>query len=244
MSRLIVLVHLRHTGPGFTLTPPALKRRDRRCRAECAPSAIEKGGWEWGESVVCAFHSAARSMGWLGSNVATWRHLVGHHVKVPTLVRRCPTLVDVAVVVNVDVVAVAIVVNVDVAVVNVDVAVVDVDVAVVNVDVALVNVDVAVVNVDVAVVNVDVAVVFNVDVVVVYVAFFVVNVDVAVVVNVDVAVVNVDVVNVDVVFDNVYVAVVNVDVAVVKVIVAVVGVKTFLCVMASATPPLQWTNRK
>ena len=88
MSRLIVLVHPRYTGPGFTSTSPALKRRDRRYRAECAPSAIEKGRWEWRGFVVCAFHSTAWSMGWLGSNVATWRHLVGHHVKVPTLVQQ------------------------------------------------------------------------------------------------------------------------------------------------------------
>ena len=43
MSRLIVLVHPRHTGPGFTSTSSALKRRDRRCRAGCASSASEKG---------------------------------------------------------------------------------------------------------------------------------------------------------------------------------------------------------
>ena len=48
---------------------------------------LKKGRWELGESVVCAFHGASWSMGWLGSNVATWRHLVGHHVKVPTLVQ-------------------------------------------------------------------------------------------------------------------------------------------------------------
>ena len=87
MSRLIVLVHPRHTGPGFTSTSPALKRRDRRCRARCAPSAIEKGEVGRGDSVVCVFHSTAWSMGWLGSNVATWRHLVGNHVKVSTLVQ-------------------------------------------------------------------------------------------------------------------------------------------------------------
>ena len=87
MSRLIVLVHPRHTDPGFTSTSLALKRRDRRCRAGCASSANEKGVVRMGESVLCAFHSAAWSMGWLGSNVATWWHFVGHHVKVPTLVQ-------------------------------------------------------------------------------------------------------------------------------------------------------------
>ena len=46
MSRLIVLVHPRYTGPGFNSTSPALKRRDRRCGAECASSANEKNGGE------------------------------------------------------------------------------------------------------------------------------------------------------------------------------------------------------
>ena len=52
MSRLIVLVHPRHTGPGFTSMSPALKRRDRRCRAGCAPSAIEKA--DVGMAGVCS----------------------------------------------------------------------------------------------------------------------------------------------------------------------------------------------
>ena len=33
---------------------------------------MKKGKWEWRGFVVCAFHSAAWSMGWLGSKVATW----------------------------------------------------------------------------------------------------------------------------------------------------------------------------
>ena len=54
----------------------------------CASSANEKGlVGMGGGSVVCAFHSAAWSMSWLGSNVATWRHLVRHYVEVPTLVQ-------------------------------------------------------------------------------------------------------------------------------------------------------------
>ena len=48
---------------------------------------LKKGRWEWRESVVCAFHSAASSMGWFGSNVVTWRHLVRHYVKVPTFIQ-------------------------------------------------------------------------------------------------------------------------------------------------------------
>ena len=60
MSRLIVLVHPRHTGPGFTSTSPALKRRDRRYRAGCAPSAIEKG--EVGMEGVCSLRLPQRSL--------------------------------------------------------------------------------------------------------------------------------------------------------------------------------------
>ena len=52
MSRLIVFVHPRHTGPGFASTSPALKRRDRRCRAGCALLAIEKE--EVGMGGVCS----------------------------------------------------------------------------------------------------------------------------------------------------------------------------------------------
>ena len=60
MSRLIVLVHLRHTGPGFTSTSPALKRRDLRYRAGCALSAIEKG--EVGMEGVCSLRLPQRSL--------------------------------------------------------------------------------------------------------------------------------------------------------------------------------------
>ena len=60
---------------------------------------LKKGRWEWKGFVVCAFHSTAWSMGWLGSNVATWRHLVGHHVKVPTLVQHVVVVAVVVVVV-------------------------------------------------------------------------------------------------------------------------------------------------
>ena len=60
MSRLIVLVHPRYTGPGFTSTSPALKRRDRRYRAGCAPSAIEKG--EVGMKGVCSLHLPQHSL--------------------------------------------------------------------------------------------------------------------------------------------------------------------------------------
>ena len=60
MSRLIVLVHPRHTGPGFTSMSPALKRRDRRYRAGCAPSAIEKG--EVGVEGVCSLRLLQHSL--------------------------------------------------------------------------------------------------------------------------------------------------------------------------------------
>ena len=60
MSRLIVLVHPRYTGPGFTSTSPALKRRDRRYRAGCAPSAIEKG--EVGMKGVCSLRLPQHSL--------------------------------------------------------------------------------------------------------------------------------------------------------------------------------------
>ena len=60
MSRLIVLVHPRYTGSGFTSTSPALKRRDRRYRAGCAPSAIEKG--EVGMKGVCSLRLPQHSL--------------------------------------------------------------------------------------------------------------------------------------------------------------------------------------
>ena len=60
MSRLIVLVHPRYTGSGFTSTSPALKRRDRRYRAGCAPSAIEKG--EVGMEGVCSLRLPQHSL--------------------------------------------------------------------------------------------------------------------------------------------------------------------------------------
>ena len=60
MSRLIVLVHPRHTGPGFTSTSLALKRRDRKCRAGCAPSAIEKG--QVGMEGVCSLRLPQHSL--------------------------------------------------------------------------------------------------------------------------------------------------------------------------------------
>ena len=60
MSRLIVLVHPRNTGPGFTSTSPALKRRDWRYRAGCAFSAIEKG--EVGMEGVCSLRLPQHSL--------------------------------------------------------------------------------------------------------------------------------------------------------------------------------------
>ena len=42
MLHLVVLVHSRHTGPGFTSTSPALKRTDRKFRVGCAFSANKK----------------------------------------------------------------------------------------------------------------------------------------------------------------------------------------------------------
>ena len=85
MSRLIVLVHSRHTGPGFTSTSPALKRRDGGAGRGVHLRLLKKGRWEWRGFVVCAFHSTAWSMGRLGSNAAICRHLVGHHVMVQPL---------------------------------------------------------------------------------------------------------------------------------------------------------------
>ena len=97
MSRLIVLVHPRHTGPGFTSTSPALKRRDRRYRAGCAPSAIEKG--EVGMKGVCSLRLPQHSLvdglvGFECRQVATsrWTPREGPN--------SCPTVVVVAVVVG------------------------------------------------------------------------------------------------------------------------------------------------
>ena len=60
MSRLIFLVHPRHTGPGFTSTSPAFKRRDRKCRVGCAPLANEKE--EVGMEGVCSLRLPQRSL--------------------------------------------------------------------------------------------------------------------------------------------------------------------------------------
>ena len=87
MSRLIVIVHPRQTGPGFTPHRPPSRGETGGAGRGVHFGLLKKGRWEWGESVVSAFHSAAWSMGWFGSNVAPWRHLVGNHVKVPNLVQ-------------------------------------------------------------------------------------------------------------------------------------------------------------
>ena len=60
MPLLIVLVHPWHTGPVFTSTSPALKRRDRRCEAGCAPSANEKE--EVGKEGFCSLRLPRHSL--------------------------------------------------------------------------------------------------------------------------------------------------------------------------------------
>ena len=111
MSRLIVLVHPRYTGPGFTSTSPALKRRDRRYRAGCAPSAIEKG--EVGMKGVCSLRLPQHSLvdGLVGFEC---RHLAASRWTPREGPNSCPTVVDVVVVVDaafvVNVVAVSVVV--------------------------------------------------------------------------------------------------------------------------------------
>ena len=94
MSRLIVLVHPRHTGPGFTSTSPALKRRDRRYRAGCAPSAIEKG--EVGMEGVCSLRLPQRSLvdGLVGFEC---RHLAASRWTPREGPNSCPTVVVVVV---------------------------------------------------------------------------------------------------------------------------------------------------
>ena len=96
MSRLIVLVHPRHTGPGFTSTSPALKRRDRRYRAGCAPSAIEKG--EVGMEGVCSLRLPQRSLvdGLVGFEC---RHLAASRWTPREGPNSCPTVVVVVVVI-------------------------------------------------------------------------------------------------------------------------------------------------
>ena len=97
MSRLIVLVHPRYTGPGFTSTSPALKRRDRRYRAGCAPSAIEKG--EVGMKGVCSLRLPQHSLvdGLVGFEC---RHLAASRWTPREGPNSCPTdVVDVVVVV-------------------------------------------------------------------------------------------------------------------------------------------------
>ena len=95
MSRLIVLVHPRYTGPGFTSTSPALKRRDRRYRAGCAPSAIEKG--EVGMKGVCSLRLPQHSLvdGLVGFEC---RHLAASRWTPREGPNSCPTVVVVVVV--------------------------------------------------------------------------------------------------------------------------------------------------
>ena len=144
MSRLIVLVHPRYTGPGFTSTSPALKRRDRRYRAGCAPSAIEKG--EVGMKGVCSLRLPQHSLvdGLVGFEC---RHLAASRWTPREGPNSCPTVVVVVVA--------AVVVAVDVAVVVAAVVVAFVVAVVVFVVAAVVVAVVAVaVAVDVAVVAV------------------------------------------------------------------------------------------
>ena len=96
MSRLIVLVHPRYTGPGFTSTSPALKRRDRRYRAGCTPSAIEKG--EVGMKGVCSLRLPQHSLvdGLVGFEC---RHLAASRWTPREGPNSCPTVVVVVVVV-------------------------------------------------------------------------------------------------------------------------------------------------
>ena len=88
MSRLIVLVHPRHTGPGFTSTSPALKRRDRRCRAGCASSVIEKR--EVGMGGVCSLRLSQCSLvyGLVGFEC---RHMAASHWTPREGPNSCPT---------------------------------------------------------------------------------------------------------------------------------------------------------
>ena len=90
MSRLIILVHPRHTVPGFTSTSPALKRRDRRYRAGCAPSAIEKG--EVGMEGVCSLRFPQHSLvdGLVGFEC---RHLAASRWAPREGPNSCPTVV-------------------------------------------------------------------------------------------------------------------------------------------------------
>ena len=91
MSRLIVLVHPRHTGPGFTSTLPAPKRR---CRVRCAPSAIERG--EVGIEGVCSLRLPQRSLvdGLVGFEC---RHLAASRRTPRKGPNSCPTVVVVVV---------------------------------------------------------------------------------------------------------------------------------------------------
>ena len=94
MSLLIVSVHPRHTGPGFTSTSPALKRRDRRCRAGCASSAIEKEEMERGG--VCSLLLPRHSLvdGLVGFEC---RHLAASRRTPREGPNSCPTAVVVVV---------------------------------------------------------------------------------------------------------------------------------------------------
>ena len=92
MSRLIVLVHPRHTGPGFTSTSPAPKRR---CRVRCAPSTIEKG--EVGMEGVCSLRLPQHSLidGLVGFEC---RHLAASRWTLREGPNSCPTVFVVGVV--------------------------------------------------------------------------------------------------------------------------------------------------
>ena len=109
MSRLIVLVHPRHTGPGFTLTSPALKRRDLRLLV--------------GMEGVCSLRLPQHSLvnGLAGFEC---RHLAASRWTPREGPNSCPTDVVVDFVVDFDVNVVVAVV--DVFYVNVDAVVVDV----------------------------------------------------------------------------------------------------------------------
>ena len=114
MSRLIVLVHRRHTGPGFTSTSPALKRRDRRYRTGCALSAIEKG--EVGMEGVCSLRLPQHSLvdGLVGFEC---RHLAASRWTPREGPNSCPTVAVVVVIIVFVVVVVVIIVFVVVVVI-------------------------------------------------------------------------------------------------------------------------------
>ena len=70
MSKLIVLMHSRHTGPELTSMSLALKRKNRRCRAGCASSTREKEMMEM-ERVGSLRLPQSSLLERLGSNVST-----------------------------------------------------------------------------------------------------------------------------------------------------------------------------